>query len=65
MTLFRVFPVLKEEGLVAAPKTKNSPWFKHPTGIGWKCQGCGRCNSTKVKTCSRCKFLKGGPIENH
>jgi hypothetical protein len=43
---------------MAAPKTRNSPWFKHPTGIGWVCQGCGRCNPTRVKACMRCKFLK-------
>ena len=39
-------------------KKKGSPWYRHPTGIGWKCLECGRCNSTKVRKCSKCGMAK-------
>jgi hypothetical protein len=39
-------------------KTKGSPWYRHPTGIGWKCLECGRCNTTKVRKCSKCGMAK-------
>ena len=39
-------------------KKKGSPWYRHPTGIGWKCLECGRCNTTKVRKCSKCGMAK-------
>ena len=39
---------------MAAVKNKVSPWFKHPSGVGWKCVDCGRCNSCRVKVCDKC-----------
>lgn len=43
---------------MAKTKTKGSPWYRHPSGVGWKCRECGRCNSTKVRKCSKCRMPK-------
>lgn len=41
---------------MAPVKNKTSPWFRHPSGIGWVCLNpeCKRANSLRVQKCSGC-----------
>ncbi len=49
---------------MASPHRKNSPWFKHPAGIGWKCTACGCANAATIKHCSRCVLPKYHTMED-
>lgn len=49
---------------MAAPKRKNSPWFKHPAGFGWKCSACGLGNSEQTYRCRKCKLLRNHTMED-